>query len=229
MASKNEKQHVSRSILWPFWLAGRLAAGLVFLYIVSMVCVIGYAVQGEDTPKYELPSSLVSYYVNVASNPQGADQFGEVLHDWVFIKSGLKTRLTRPTFSKTLEGSQLKQAQVREARKLIYLELWEKATYLFGVRLKLVMMVIPVFALMLFLGASDGWIQRSIRKACGGHESASIYHRAKMLSTTLLPPLAAAVFMCSPWAYDPLLLFIPATLGTALLMRLQATYYKKYL
>ncbi len=50
---------------------------------------------------------------------------------------------------------------------------------LFGARLALLAMASPLLLLMYAVGAVQGVVDRRIRMACGGRESASLYHRAK--------------------------------------------------
>ena len=49
----------------------------------------------------------------------------------------------------------------------------------FGARLTLLAMSSPLLLLMYAVGAVQGIVDRRIRRACGGRESASLYHRAK--------------------------------------------------
>lgn len=100
---------------------------------------------------------------------------------------------------------------------------------LFAAKLGVVVGLAPIYVLWMVVFGVDGLVQRYVRRACGGHESASIYHRAKLYGTKLLPPLAALIFLCSPVAVPALWVFVPSALISALLIRVQATYYKKYL
>ena len=59
-------------------------------------------------------------------------------------------------------------------------------TQLLGVRLATLGMMAPLLMLVYLVAAADGLTQRAIRRACGGRESASIYHRAKHLQVMLL-------------------------------------------
>ena len=54
-------------------------------------------------------------------------------------------------------------------------------TQLLGVRLATLALMVPLLVLIYVVSAADGLTQRAIRRACGGRESASLYHRAKHL------------------------------------------------
>jgi len=49
-------------------------------------------------------------------------------------------------------------------------------TQLLGVRAAILVRFAPLFLLLYLVGASDGFTRRAIRWACGGRESASLYH-----------------------------------------------------
>lgn len=101
------------------------------------------------------------------------------------------------------------------------------ATQLFGVRLAVLFLSAPSLILAYGVGLADGLVQRAIRKARGGHESSNLYHRAKYAQVVLIA-IGGALILLVPMSIDPLCLLGPATIGSALLARLQWTYYKKH-
>lgn len=101
-------------------------------------------------------------------------------------------------------------------------------TQLFGVRLGSLAMVLPMLALGYCVASVDGLVARAIRRARGGRESASLYHRAKHLQVIVLVT-TAAVSLLVPASIDPRYIWVPAALFVAFLARLQWAYYKKHL
>jgi len=101
-------------------------------------------------------------------------------------------------------------------------------TQLFGVRLAMLMMAAPLYAVVCCAAVTDGLVQRAVRRTSGGRESASLYHRAKHFQVALLVT-GAAVFLLLPAPVDPRAFWVPGALVVAFLARLQWTYYKKYL
>lgn len=101
-------------------------------------------------------------------------------------------------------------------------------TGLFAVRTATYLCVLPLLALGLLLGITDGLVARAKRKACAGHESASLYHRAK-LGVSFLAILGYVVYLALPEVQQPLMLLLPMILALTLLVRLQCAFYKKYL
>lgn len=101
-------------------------------------------------------------------------------------------------------------------------------TQLLGVRLATMLLVAPTVLLLYVVAAADGLTQRAIRRACGGRESASIYHRGKHLQLMLIV-LTGAVCLLLPVPVDPRLLWWPAAIAAAALTRTQWAFYKKHL
>ena len=101
------------------------------------------------------------------------------------------------------------------------------AAKLFGTRLATAVSALPLFLLAYTAFTLDGLAERLIRKACGGRESATIYHLAKHSHFALLPVLLA-IYLCVPVPIDPLWIFMPAILVSGSLLRLQAKYFKKH-
>ena len=101
-------------------------------------------------------------------------------------------------------------------------------TQLFGVRIATLMMAIPLFALVYSVALTDGLVQRAVRRASGGHESSSLYHRAKHLQLLLLVT-SGAVNLLLPESIDPRCIWVPGVTVLGILVRIQWAYYKKHL
>ncbi len=101
-------------------------------------------------------------------------------------------------------------------------------TQLLGVRLATLGMMVPLLVLVYLVAAADGLTQRAIRRACGGRESASLYHRAKHLQVMLLV-MSGVLVLIQPVSIDPRLVAVPVTFLIGILARLQWACYKKHL
>jgi integrating conjugative element membrane protein (TIGR03747 family) len=101
-------------------------------------------------------------------------------------------------------------------------------TQLFGVRLATLAMALPLFALVFSVALTDGLVQRAIRRASSGRESASLYHRAKHLQVLLLTA-CGAISLLLPLSIEPRWIWGPSFVVLAILARLQWAYYKKHL
>ena len=101
-------------------------------------------------------------------------------------------------------------------------------TQLLGVRLATLAMMAPLVVLVYLVAAADGLTQRAIRRACGGRESASLYHRAKHMQVMLVA-MGGALVLILPVSIDPRLVGEPVALLVGILARLQWACYKKHL
>ena len=101
-------------------------------------------------------------------------------------------------------------------------------TQLFGVRLAALAMAMPMFAMVYCVAAVDGLAQRAVRRASGGRESASLYHRAKYLQVALFVASGAASLL-PPVSIDQRWTCASTAIVLAILARVQWAYYKKHL
>ncbi len=101
-------------------------------------------------------------------------------------------------------------------------------TQLLGIRLATLAMMAPLLVLLYLVAAVDGLTQRAIRRACGGRESASLYHRAKHLQVMLLA-MGGVLTLMLPVSIDPRWIWVPGALLVGLLGRIQWACYKKHL
>ena len=101
-------------------------------------------------------------------------------------------------------------------------------TQLFGVRLAVLFAFSPLLVLAYAAAMTDGFVQRSIRRAGGGNESANIYHRAKYFQVALMA-LISALCLLLPVSIDFRGILMPGATLLVLLARYQWAYYKKHL
>lgn len=101
-------------------------------------------------------------------------------------------------------------------------------TQLVGVRLATLALMLPLLVLIYVTAATDGLTQRAIRRASGGRESASLYHRAKHLQVVVVVTGIVTVLVW-PAPLDWLLIGLLLATIVGLLARVQWVYYKKHL
>ena len=101
-------------------------------------------------------------------------------------------------------------------------------TQVFGVRLAVLVLAMPVFVLFGLVAITDGLVHRDLRRWGGGWESSFVYHHAKRL---LLPlPVAMwIVYLCLPVSVHPNLVILPFALLFGLALGITAATFKKYL
>jgi integrating conjugative element membrane protein (TIGR03747 family) len=101
-------------------------------------------------------------------------------------------------------------------------------TQLLGVRLATLALMLPLFILIYVVAAADGLTQRAIRRASGGRESASLYHRAKHLQVAVAGTGVLGILVW-PAPVNWLLTGLPLAAVVGVLARMQWAYYKKHL
>jgi integrating conjugative element membrane protein (TIGR03747 family) len=101
-------------------------------------------------------------------------------------------------------------------------------TQLLGVRAAILARFAPLLVLLYAVGTADGLAQRAIRRACGGRESASLYHRAKYLQLVALGLGGVALVMWPAPVQWELCMVLGALLSGGL-ASVQWAYYKKHM
>lgn len=237
MASRNATFHDDALVgvlLGPLKLILALALGLVALLVctwtVDWVFVFKIWPQGVERLR-ELLANDVARGIALAAR-QGADASvitvpANALYWTVFEVSGIDDmgRQFAGDSSLSIPDTVLRRAYFTHRAAT---EVAMVATQLLGVRAAILVRFLPLLALLYLVGAADGISRRAIRRAGGGRESASLYHRAKYLQSTLLG-LGGVALLTWPgtvaWSVGVVLLAI--LIGC--LAGVQWAYYKKHL
>jgi integrating conjugative element membrane protein (TIGR03747 family) len=226
----NPKEHtVAATTFAPFARAANLLFSISLIWLLSVAVHICW-VNWHKLPPSEHMEKMIGYYVDRASSKGFVEKVANSTYWLVFEATAAQKMMfvpPPPQIDSIAVGRGLRRGIWAVYKPEILVAGY--ATVLFGVKLGVLALAIPLLAILMLCFGADGLVQRYIRRACGGHESAALYHRAKLYGIKLLPPFAAVTFLCSPVAFEPAWLLIPATLFSAILLRIQATYYKKYL
>jgi len=102
---------------------------------------------------------------------------------------------------------------------------WQDAV----IRLAIVYLALPAFAIAFLIGLVDGLGRRDVRKWCGGRESSFVYHHAKRL---LWPAFTFGFFVYLTWptgGFNPAWAVLPFCAVSACTVSLMAATFKKYL
>lgn len=231
MATKPDSPTVAETTFAPFKLATNLLMSIMLMWFVHAALQVAYIRHQGLIPVEHIQAELNR--IIPQSDPTGlAAKVAHATTDLVLVQFQAHRLIPAKSSAEPDGADRRVGAAVQrgvwaafrlEIQVLIY------SSILFAAKLGLVATLIPIFVLWMVAFAVDGLVQRSIRRSCGGYESATIYHRAKLYGFKLVLPFAAVVFLCTPVGFEPAYLFIPVALFCAYLIRLQATYYKKYL
>lgn len=98
----------------------------------------------------------------------------------------------------------------------------------FCVRLVVLTMTVPLFAMAAFTGLVDGLVRRDLRKFGAGRESSYLYHKAR---ATIIP-LAIfpwTLYLALPVSISPMLLLLPCAVLLGVSVSITVASFKKYL
>ena len=101
-------------------------------------------------------------------------------------------------------------------------------TLTFAVRLIILTLALPLFALAALTGLVDGLVRRDLRKFGAGRESSFIYHRAKGLFAPLLVT-PWILYLALPVSLNPLWILLPCAALQGAAVAITAATFKKYL
>lgn len=242
-----ERSVLLRQWFWPLRLAFWIAAIGITVWVLGMLSQAAWATHrnpgdpvGYQAAHLEQELSALAALTPVLVEPAAIARFiGDTIHHTALATATLvsRTLMNIPGRARDFAASDFirnspdpggtyAQELVRGAGadwNLLVL-----GTYGFAVRTGMYVAMLPALALSCLLGAVDGLVARAARKANAGRESSSIYHRAK-LGVTFVLITGYLVCLALPDVVRPDLILLPLALTAALLLRLQASYYKKYL
>ena len=86
----------------------------------------------------------------------------------------------------------------------------------------------PIFALLGFVGLTDGLMRRDLRKFRVEHESSFVYHIAKSLALPLMIS-GCIMYLSMPFTIHPNLVITPYAVLFAYTLSVMASKFKNYL
>ncbi len=237
MASRNAAFHdgaLAGVLLSPLKLAFSLALGLAALllcaWIVGWVFVFKVWPQGIERLRELLAHDLEHGIALAAQQGGGAGAIAapaNALYSIVFEATGIHDMGTQFANGSALSipDTIMRRSYVSHRESI---EAAMVSTQLLGVRAAILVRFAPLLLLLYMVGVADGVTQRAIRRACGGRESASLYHRAKFLQLIVLGLGGLALLMWpGPVQWGQCVAVVVALIGG--LARVQWAYYKKHL
>jgi hypothetical protein len=215
-----------------FWVVDLAIHMALWLLLASILAVLADLVAAHSLWRNDPVSgmqALLRYYLSETTDPglaaraadaaywgwfgwTGVDASARAWEAGVLPSHGLGSYL-RPTFSgATREGLVVAMYGLK----------------LFGVRIAMLAMMVPQFALAIAVAMVDGLVAREVRRAQGGHESATRYHHAKHLLMFGVIPLAVVIWLVAPVRLPVWLAFWPVSMMTLIAVWNMAKYFKKY-
>lgn len=219
------RESIAYPVLWPLRYAVTWALLLLIVALIAVALDLLFAKQvwpaGTALAHME---ALLRRSASVTPNPALTDAFAEGTYWLFFGLTGIHDKILSLQDAGATVASRNAAVLLAMREELAVAML---AAKLFGVRLAAAFNAVPLFLLAYGAFGIDGLAERLIRKACGGRESATIYHLAKHSHFAVLPVLLA-LYLATPIHFDPGWVVVPALLVSGVLLRLQTKYFKKY-
>ncbi|EXF95908.1 membrane protein [Pseudomonas fluorescens HK44] len=231
---------IASLVTLPFRFFGVLCGSLLLCIVIECIGMhFFWPDQGwrhaQGMVSYELDQLSANFTRSVLVQEPGrtANKVIEYAYDWMFVKSGLVNWI-RDTSAQASAGSHSQVKDFRYYMGLVYVHLEgyliasAYTVLVFLVRLLVLCLTLPLFAMAAFVGFVDGLVRRDIRRFGAGRESGFIYHRARasLLPLAVLPWVS---YLALPVSVHPLLILLPSAVLLGLAMNLTAGSFKKYL
>jgi integrating conjugative element membrane protein (TIGR03747 family) len=215
-----------------FWVIDLAIHASLWLLLASMLAVVADLAAAHllwrDDPVGGI-QQILGYYLNETSDPELAARAADSVYwcwfGWTGIDASARAWEAGVLPSQGL-SSFLRPAFSGATRETLVVAMY--GIKLFGVRIAMLVMTIPQFALAIAVAVVDGLVARHVRRAQGGHESATRYHHAKRFLTFGLIPLTAVVWLVAPVRLPVWLLFWPVSIMIVIAVWNMAKYFKKY-
>lgn len=223
----------------PFTLFG-LACGSLILSILVELVGMSFFWQNQSWHHaeamfyYELEQLSTSFTHSLLMNDPVQTVHGLIKEAYtlIFIKTGLLQNLQQTVTP--MDSESLRKLTFKEYLNLgvsgskAYLLAAAYTVLTFIVRVSVLILCMPLFALTMFVGLIDGLVRRDIRRFTVAHESGFIYHRAR----ALLIPLVAlpwVIYLAMPVSLSPLYIILPCAVAQGVIVCVTAGSFKKYL
>lgn len=222
---------IVKAISAPFKLMSFMVLGLAVLLVGRLAVDLWMlAEHADDLPD---PGTVVAWELDGAhaapellgSSHDRAMAWAEFVTEWLYRKPGL----VRPDHGQSEEPGHTLRAVQRGLHAMDdAIEHALAGSQILAIRAAILVAYLPWMAFLYLLAVIDGLVERARRTYGAGRESSTLYHRAKYFQVTLAT-LAVTAYLWWPTTLDPRSSLVLIPLGCALLARLQAKYYKKYL
>ena len=227
-------------ITLPFRFVGVLGGSLFLSILIECVGMhLFWPEQGwrhaQDMLNYEVEQLPQNFTRSMLVQEPGrtAQQIVGIAYDLLFVRSGLvesiedATRRARGERVQAVPDFRYYLSQIYSVLEN-YLLAGAYTVLVFLVRLLVLCLSLPLFAMATLVGLVDGLVQRDIRRFEAGRESGFIYHRARacLMPIAILPWV---IYLALPVSVTPVLILLPAAVVLALVVSLTAASFKKHL
>jgi hypothetical protein len=219
-----------QAISAPFHVAMFIGVGILVIVIGRML--IDLFITGADPASLAAAQAALRHEILMTAHlpnvggpaAERALRWAVISYEWLYQKTGIDQTLVAPNIT------EIEQAFRRGMNTALAQPHWQAVmigTQTLAVRAAMIQTMLPTLALAYFVALTDGLVARWIRRASGGRESSTIYHRAKYFHAVGVTLLLMAWFWY-PWSFDFELAALVMAIAGGILLRLQLMFYKKY-
>lgn len=150
-----------------------------------------------------------------------AKNFADKMYHYLFEKTGMARMV-----EKEKGKHKLMHELVRGGNDYVLSAFYTTQTY--AVRLAVLVMAMPLFAIFFVVGLTEGLVRRDLRRWRGGRESSLVYAYAKRL---VWPAFMATwwVYLSFPVSYHPNFVILPFGILFGVALCVMAASFKKYI
>ncbi|WP_395065493.1 DUF4400 domain-containing protein [Paraburkholderia silvatlantica] len=215
-----------------FWIVDLAIHTILWLLLASVLSVLADIAAAHflwrDDPVSGI-EALVRYYLAQTSDRELSRRAADLAYwswfGWTGVDASARAWQAGTLPAQGL-GSMLRPAFSGSTREVLVVAMY--GTKLFGIRVSMLLTTVPQFILAITVALTDGLVARHVRRAQGGHESATRYHHAKHGIAFGVIPLTAVLWLVAPLCLPVYLLFWPVSGMMLLGVWNMAKYFKKY-
>lgn len=237
---ESEKTLLGTLFALPFHFIGVMFGSLLGAILVEWVCLYVFwpdAGWKHAQQMFEHELSWLSQdllrSVIIQEPGRTATWLAQLVYDWAMVKSGLQDGInTLTNYARTNRQTDGLDLQYQIGWVLIKFQDYGLAALYtvltFCVRMVILTLTIPLFAMAAFTGLVDGLVRRDLRKFGSGRESSYLYHKARatIVPLTIVP---WTVYLAIPISISPLLILLPCAALLGVSVCITAASFKKYL
>ena len=147
---------------------------------------------------------------------------------WISEQSWLKRAAESISVSPETDLSELQAWSYQQYVQFdVYLKASSYVMQTFVIRLALIIFSLPLFLIAALVGATDGLVERDLRRWGGGRESSNVFNLAR---SSVVPSfvMACVVYISLPFSLNPIIVILPFAVLLGLAVRIAFERLKKY-
>lgn len=218
-----------KTLMWAIFIYALLGCGAIILALLFAQYYWLDPIEATDMLFKSETFRVHALTVTGTKHLAGLTDFTSQWTYWLFFQATTLHDATYAYFNH-VQVNQVDQIYLREfvARNAKEIYVAMNVIQVYGIRAGIVIASIPLFFLVYFVATVDGLVERYIRRASAGRESADMFKLGR-LSKLVFFASGLTFYLCVPISINPYWLVTTLAIVFAVATRIQWQYYKKYL